>query len=211
MASLTSVSESRIEIATVMLMGLAALLTAWASFQASLWGGVSTDDYAIGDLRQTEAVALRETSLAVYQEDQTLFLEYAKLVRSGDGQGAAIVKRDVMSKRLRDAVEQWERTPPATRESTPLNDKYSYVVPSRDEARERTAQARAAVEHARTASAVGDRYNLAAVMLAASLFIFGISSTLRVPKVRLWMIGVGAAFLIGTGVWIVTLSMRNPL
>lgn len=202
--------ESRFEAATIVLLGLAALITAWAAFQASLWDGVSLDQYAFADVLQGDALALRDAALNLSLEDETAFLEYAKAFRTGDGPLATLIKREFMSKRVRDAVDSWEKAPIAGRESSPLSESYGYSVPGREQSTNLSATARATMHRAREANSTGDKYNLAAILLAASLFLVGISSTLKLPRFRAGLLAIGTLILVGTVAWLATLDIREP-
>jgi len=205
-----SSQQTRLEIATVVLLGLVALVTAWAAFQASLWSGVSLDFYAQADTRQQEASFLRETSTALSQEDQAVFIEYLKSARAGDARLAGIIKTEIMAKRLRDAVDAWERAPPATRGVTPLSDVYGYIVPGKPESVRRLEESRSSLGLAREANTYGDTYNLAAVLFAGALFLVGISSTLRLPRFRAALLVVGAVIFLTTAGWMATVAIQNP-
>jgi hypothetical protein len=58
---------------------------------------------------------------------------------------------------------------------------------------------------------MGDRYNLAAVLFAASLFIAGISSTLRFLRFRVGLLVLATTLFAGTTAWMLTLPVTNPL
>jgi hypothetical protein len=204
-------AESRVEVATIILLGLAALATAWAAFQSSLWNGVSVDSYAVADAKKTEAAALREGSLALAQEDRVAMLEYLKAVRTGDISLSNVIRSELMAKRARDALEAWERQPPAAREASPLVPKYGYTVPGLDEASLRVTEADSALALARQASERSDHFNLVAVLFAVTLFLLGVCSTINTPQLRSTVLGLGATIFVATAVWMLTLQIRSPL
>ena len=202
--------ESRFEVVAVVLLGLAALATAWASYQASLWSGVAIDSYAAADELRTEATALSEASLVLIQGDQTAVLEYAKASRTGDTQLAALVRSELMDRRVREALDAWEKTPVATREHSPLSDKYGYTVPGKAEAARRINESREEMSLARAASTTGDDYNLASILEAVALILVGIAAALNVLRVRIATMAIGAVVFVATTAWMLTLSIRAP-
>jgi hypothetical protein len=204
-----SATETRLEVWTVVVLGLVSLVTAWAAFQSSLWNGVSVEEFARADAQRTAGATSFETGTNLYQEDRGLFLEYTKALRANDTAFAAYIKRELMPRRLREATEAWEKSP-NNRDTSPFRPAFGYDTPGPEIDKIGEVMRRGMAE-ARDASSLGDKYNLAAVLLAASLFLVGISSTLRLQSFRLWLLGIGTSTFIGTTAWMLTLSIRNPL
>lgn len=205
-----SASETKLEVWTVIVLGLVSLVTAWAAFQSSLWNGVAIDEFARADAQRTAGATSFETSTSFYQEDRGLFLEYSKALRANDTVFAAYIKRELMPRRLREATEAWEKSP-NSRETSPFRPAFGYDTPGPEIDKIGEVMRRGMAE-ARKASSLGDKYNLAAVLLAASLFLVGISSAQRFPSFRTWLLGIGTTIFIGTTVWMLTtLAIRNPL
>jgi hypothetical protein len=202
-------NETKLEVWTVIVLGLVSLVTAWAAFQSSLWNGVAIEEFARADAQRTAGASAAETGAGTYQEDRALFLEYYKATRGNDATLANYIKRELMPKRLRDATEAWEKSP-NNRESSPFRPAFGYEAPGGDF--EKVGETlRRGMAAARNASSLGDRYNLAAVLFAASLFLAGISSTLRFVRFRTSLLIIGTLIFIGTAAWMFTLDVRNPV
>ena len=87
-----------------------------------------------------------------------------------------------MPKRLSDAVDQWEKAPNHLTIG-PFQPRFDHQQPGADVEKVQK-EVNEAVNSARYASSMGDRYNLAAVLFAAALFLAGVSSTLRFIRFR---------------------------
>lgn len=204
-----SANETKLEVWTVIVLGLVSLVTAWAAFQSSLWNGVAIEEFARADAQRTAGSTTLETSTGTYQEDRALFLEYYKATRANDATLAAYIKRELMPERLRKATDAWEKSPNA-RETSPFRPAFGYEAPGID-LEKVSDNLKRAMASARNASSLGDKYNLAAVLFAASLFLVGISSTLRFVRFRISLLLIGTAIFTGTSIWMLTLAVRNPL
>lgn len=203
-----SLNETKMEVWTIVVLGLVSLVTAWAAFQSSLWNGVALDSFARADARRTTGVVSLDTGAGTQQEDRGLFLEYYKALRANDA-GLARYIRTLMPQRLEDAIKLWEQAPNFM-SIGPFQPRFGYKQPGAD-ADKVQDEVNRANSTARHASTMGDRYNLAAVMLAAALFLAGISSTLRLARFRLSLLAIGTVIFLGTTVWLVTLPIRNPI
>ncbi|OWY60359.1 hypothetical protein B7486_69610, partial [cyanobacterium TDX16] len=101
--------RDRVELAAAILLGLAAVLTAFAAYRASL-----TDDEVLkGYSEANEAMQAGYDQLSAGDQasnfEQNVFLQYAVEVSAGNEEGAAYL-RETMSPELLAAVEVWEST-----------------------------------------------------------------------------------------------------
>ena len=103
-------NETKLEVWTIVVLGLVSLVTAWAAFQSSLWSGVATERFARADARRTAGVVSIDTATGTVQEDRGLFVEYYKALSDKNTAVAGYIEV-LMPKRLSDAVDQWEKAP----------------------------------------------------------------------------------------------------
>ena len=115
-----------------------------------------------------------------------------------------------MSERLTVALARWEEAPAAARRGTPLTGDFGYEIDSIREGRRQAARSSEAVAEAQDAGDSGDRYSLVTVLLAAALFVLGISTTFRIPRIRLLTMGLGVALLVVALSSMLTLPIQNP-
>ena len=66
----------RIEFTTAALLSVAGLVSAWASYQASLWGGVQASHYAHASAKLTEASRLSIIDGQAFATDSQLFMAW---------------------------------------------------------------------------------------------------------------------------------------
>jgi hypothetical protein len=187
--------SERLQILLAVLLGAAALLTAWAAYRGELYSGdsvillntsVQTSDRASQAFNQAETV---------FVQDVTLFTEFAIASNSPDRSAreevTAYIQNSLMRPALRRQVEWWADTGDDVQ--TPfVRQNPHYVPPSQSAAGRRLrAQSAAEFKRARELDDTGDKFVLYTVILAASLFLYGIASVASSRKVLFASMGVG--------------------
>lgn len=188
------------EIVIAILLGLAALATAWAAYRASLDDGDSIKSY-------NQSVSMTDQASQAYNEgtqalvqDQQVFLEYVKAIQADDEELAAYVRETLMSDDLVKGLEWWEEQP-GDEHATPFVDENpSYTIAAYEEAAKLDEEAKRLFAKGKEFDDRGDRYTLVTVILAATLFLLGIASVTRVWVVKVGFMLIGTAFLIGSAV-----------
>jgi hypothetical protein len=77
----------KLELAAAILLGLAAIATAFASFESSLYDGKSTENYSRSNKFSTEAAAERSRAVVEMAKDNTIDVEAMRLIMEGDDAG----------------------------------------------------------------------------------------------------------------------------
>ena len=195
----------RVQVLSTILLAVAAVATAWCSYQAARW----TAEYraASGRTNAVRLEAVRAQGL-VETEKQVDVLTFSQWVDA-----YALKRTDVADfyfrrfrKEFRPAVLAWLATKPLTNLSAPLT---PFAMPQyKLAAAKKVRQLDAAAE---LSSAKGERdnqrstnYVLAVVLCASSLFFAGMSKvggSLRQQEV---LLAIGWAFLLGTVIWVAT-------
>lgn len=201
-------TEFRLEILTGVLLGLAALATAWAAFQASIWDGEELEGYTKASVKTSEAGDLLAQADRTVLEDELLTLQWALAIGRGESGLADFIREELMSDRLARLVAAWEEEPKESRGDLFGEASQIYNLRALEDGRRSTAEAVRSVSDGRDAGRKGDRYNLIVVLLAASLFVAGISSTFEVDRIRVWALIIGAAMLAGAVVWMTTMPVK---
>ena len=190
---------------TVVLLGLAAIATAWATFQAAHW----RSEQALAGNRSTAArvEANRAAGVANRQVeiDVTTFEQWVDAYAGGDSKLAAFYFRRFRPE-FRPAVTAWIATKPLTNTSAPLTpfDMPQYRSAATEEAdaleEKGNVEARAAQRHVQRA----DRYALAVVLFATSLFFAGISGRLGDERSRHAVLVMGCVTFAAAIAWMAT-------
>lgn len=187
-------------LAAALILGLAAVLTAWAAFRGSLTGDLVLKNYS--SQQATIALANDTFSRADQQEqlETTLFLDWAVAVSTGSADAADYLAQ-VMSDELNAAVEWWASQPEDSIPATPFtsdNPAYanlpSQVLIAEGEALLDEAETmRLAAEDADTRS---DRFDLANVFFAVVLFVAGLATLVNRRSIQVGFLTLGTVGVI---------------
>lgn len=197
--------QGALALAAALILGLAAVLTAWAAFRGSLTSDLVLKNYS--SQQATIALANDTFSRADQQEqlETTLFLDWAVAISAGNLDAAAYLA-EVMSDEMNAAVEWWSSQPddaipatPFTEDNPAYADLPSQVLITEGEALLDEAETmRLAAEDADTRS---DRFELANVFFAVVLFVAGLATlvhrrAIQVGFLVLSSIGVVVGFVV---------------
>jgi len=192
-------AENRLSVWAAVFLGLAATLTAIAAYQAALKDGEALAGYTRSTAALTEAGRLYGQATQTQVGDRQLFTEFAITVQDDNPASAQVATylRTLMRPELDAAVDWWIDSDAAT----PFEDGDGspYAVAELEQAEERSAEAAAAFDAASQADDDGDEFELAAVLLAITLFFGGIATLFSryVISVSLLVIS-GLALLAGS-------------
>ena len=194
-----------VEIVATLLLALAAVATAWSSYQASRWNGEQAK--ASGRTNGIRIQAARAAGLAEAQTqiDVATFVQWVNAERSGD-EALADFYRDRFRKEFRPAFAAWEATRPAENPDAPPTPfaMPEYRLASTAEA-ERLDQAAAASSAAVSTNIQhATNYVLGVVLFSVALFFAGMSTKLRSPVPRTSLLVLGCLLFLGTVSWIAT-------
>jgi hypothetical protein len=201
-----------VEVILAILLGLIATVTAYASFQSSLYDGNQAQAYTNGTNLSTEAESVYLEANQQFVQDTQLFDRLTDLrldIANPDPaiSAAAQEKYDVIyfqsvSEEFGAAIEWADAQNEADAEFyySPLdNEDYQAFLfgPYAD----LKAEADAKIAEGDLANTYGDRLTLTTVMMAISLFLLGIAAVVRQFKVQMILGGVAVViFLIAGGI-----------
>jgi hypothetical protein len=185
-----------VELAAALLLGIAAVLTAYAAYHGALAGGDALKGYTQSARTTADANGYYNEASQTYNADQALFLQYQLLVEQGNLDTAKVVKDTMFSPELNAATDAWQALPDGPNApKTPL-EADAYVVPSFATAQQVEAQAKTEFDEAAKIDDQGDNFDLAAVYLAVALFFAGIAALFKVRSIQI-------AMLIGSGLMLI--------
>jgi hypothetical protein len=193
------------ELAATILLALAAVATAWSSYQATRWNG---DQAKIAStVNKTRIEAARAASLANAQEqvDVATFMQWVDSYARDEARLVTFY-RDRFREEFRPAFDAWIATEPLKTEGAPLTPFATpeYRLAAAVEARRFDQEAERLAGQVRQDIQRASNYVLGVVLFAVALFFAGMSTKLAAPGLRKTMLGVGYVLFLGTVCWIAT-------
>ncbi len=212
--------SDRIELVAIVLLAVAAVLTAWATFESTKWSGVQADGYSRGGALRTESTRFSTEAGQRAQIDVALFLGWLNAtesdIRNGDIEAPAasdsVYRPDPgtlsgflferLGPTLTPAIMVWLETNPFTNPDAPASPFVSelYSLEAAEMATQLQLDADAAVQGARAANQNSDDYVLAVVMFALVLFFSALASNLKTRSAQVAVVALAmGVLLLGVG------------
>lgn len=199
------IRRNRVELLATLLLALAAVATAWSTYQGARWRGeqaVQTSKATAAHIESSE-VSTRAGQLT--QIDVATFTQWVDATVAGNSELAGFYERRFRDE-FRPAFDAWLATQPLTDPDAPLT---PFAMPDYKlaEADRASRVNREAGEHADAAGAANrnaDEYLLAVVMFATALFFAALSGKLRTRVAREVLLSLGAVMFLGTVAWLAT-------
>jgi hypothetical protein len=193
----------RLEVLATVLLAVAALATAWSTFQSGRWRGEQASETSKATAAHIESSEAHTRAGQLTQIDVATFVQWVNAQTGGERELAAFYRRR-FRKEFQPAFVAWLATDPFTSRSAPTS---PFVMPQYRLAQTEEARRLAATAVARSASAGdanerADNYLLAVVLFATCLFFAGISTKVRSTRQREIVLGVGCVIFLGTLVWV---------
>jgi hypothetical protein len=197
--------KDRLELMATLLLALAAVATAWSSYQSNRW----TAEYrkASGHTNAVRIEAARAQGLAEAQTqiDVATFIQWVDAYALGRTELVDFyVKR--FRKEFKPAAVAWIATKPLTNPNAPLTPFVmpQYTLAESKMARQLDAEADASSALGQEYSLRGTDYVLAVVLFAVSLFFAGISTKLGARRSKATILACGWIIFLGTVLWVAT-------
>ncbi len=210
-AGRTRFIHKHIELIVAILLGLVAIVTAYASFQSSLYDGNMTKSYTIGSNLATEAESLYLEGNQQYVQDAQLYDHLTDLQIDATNPDPAIAtaaqaKYDVLYFQSVypefDAAIQWADEQNAADEEfyySPL-DNEDYLDHLFGGYAEKKAEAEKIIATGDEANGLSDRLTLNTVLMAVSLFLLGVAAVVRQHNVKIVLVVVGMVIFLTAAV-----------
>jgi len=194
-----------IEVAAAVLLAVAAVSTAWSSYQATRWNGEQAK--ASGSVNKTRLEAARAADLANSQQqvDVATFMQWVDSY-ARDETELVNFYRERFRPEFKPAFEAWIATKPLVTEGAPRT---PFVMPeyrlaARAEAARLDERAEELAAQVRRNIQRASNYVLGVVLFAVALFFAGMSTKLTAPGLRKALLVVGYVVFVGTVIWIAT-------
>ncbi|HWM33180.1 MAG TPA: hypothetical protein VNR36_02965 [Pseudolysinimonas sp.] len=194
----------RTELIIVILLGLVSLATAYASFEASLYGGIQQSSYTKGNNLETEAESLYLEANQQYTQDAQTIQQLAVLRVAADA-GDPVAKAQLEELYF---VAVSEDLDAAIQNAAALDESDAgfYHDPQADEDYqsalfgaygEKSAEGEALIAAGDEANSLGDKLTLSTVLMAITLFLLGVAAVIRRPRSQVIIAAIGVVIFLG--------------
>jgi hypothetical protein len=201
-------AERRLELVSVFLLALTTLATAWCGYQAARWSGEQSQHFARASAARIRALNASTRAGQLRIDDLNYFNGWLDARQAGNKELAAIYRRRFRPEFV-SAFNAWIAQRPFTNPRAIPGPLYMPQYRSADLAR--SAKFDAAADELYTegtqAKTNDDRYILATVFFAAVLFFAGISLRLDWRPLRIVVLGLALALLVGGAGFVLTLPV----
>jgi hypothetical protein len=201
--------EHWVELFSTILLAVAAVATAWSTYQSTRWRGEQAVDTSKGTAARIQSSQAATRAGQLTQIDIATFVQWTNARVAGDRELADFY-RNRFRPEFEPAFDAWLATRPFTNPNAPLTPfaMPQYKVAESVHSKALNAQAEARSNDAEQANERADNYVLAVVLLAASLFFAGISTKLHSLRQREALLALGWLIFLGTTIWILTSPMQ---
>ena len=185
----------RFEVFAAVLLGLAAMLSAFAVMRSAMIGDEVLSGFTLSSQYYNDANSFDSHNTQTFVADQNLFQRYVEARFAGDDDLARYLKEDLFRDDLRVAVVWWERR---QRLAIPPESPFAEASPYRFERDPSTIYARgdAAFDEAKRADSRNDRFDQAVALLAITLFAAGLAALLKSRGPRRVLVTIAVCGLI---------------
>jgi TRAP-type C4-dicarboxylate transport system permease small subunit len=194
-----------VELAATLLLALAAVATAWSSYQANRWSGEQTKTASRVNKTRIEATRASNLANAQTQVDIATFIQWVDAY-AADRSELTSFYRERFREEFTPAFEAWLATRPLQTEGAPPTPfaMPQYRLAATKEAERLDAEAEVLAATVRRDIQRSSNYVLGVVLFAVALFFAGMSTKLASPGLRKSMLALGWALFLGAVVWIAT-------
>jgi hypothetical protein len=155
------------------LLGIAALATAWSSYQASMWGGTQASNYTRSGILRNQAVQASDSTARARLLDAALFSRWLEATVDQRPRLATIYEAH-FTPALRAAFDSWRRGVSSLEATTTTPfDQPEYGSARDSQAARLQAESMRALEAGERANNTSNRYFFVTVILATVLFFAG--------------------------------------
>ena len=200
--------NQRLELLATILLAMAAVATAWSTYQSAQWRG----EQALDASKATAArIQSSEASTRAGQLTQIDIATFIQWIDASEARRRSLAQfyRDRFRDEFRPAFAAWIATRPLANRAAPPSPfaMPQYRVAEALHSASLNAAAGRYADDAGEANQRADNYMLAVVLFASSLFFAGISTKLRFGRQREAILALGYVIFTGTVVWIATLPL----
>jgi hypothetical protein len=191
----------RLDSWTAIILAVAAVATAWATFQASQWAGAQSDAQSASAISRSDAGRASTDATRAEVIDSQTWLSWVSAVAAKDAPKARFL-RQRFSPELAKAQDAWlgqvpldaQGIPTVVPPGTPLTTP-EYVIPAQEASDAAAAKAEQDLADADVAASYSTKFVLLAVLLALVLFFASIATKFAAPKIQVVLILISLILL----------------
>lgn len=171
-----------VDLASVIVISAAAVLTAWCGYEAARWASVQTERFNEASAQRAAAGVASARSNALETIDVATFLQYVNAVATKQIQEQHFIYRRFRPE-MRRAMDAWIATNPLANHSAPSSPfaMPQYRLKTDDEARRLGFLATSTFDSATRTTTLSDQFVRLTVTFAAVSFLGGISTKFNFP------------------------------
>ena len=197
-----------VEVASAVLLSVAALAIAWSGYQASRWTGEQAKAFSRANAARVESTRWSNLANTQTEIDVATFTQWADAYARNETMLAAFYRKRFRPE-FKPAVEAWIASRPLKNPQAPLTPfatpQYRLAARAESERLETKAAAEATTAGRNIQRATN--YVLGVVLFSSALFFGGISSRIGNPRTRAVILGIGCLVLLVGLTWIITLPI----
>ena len=197
-----------VELAATVLLAIAAVSTAWSSYQATRWNGEQAKTASRVNKTRIDAARAADRTNSLTQVDIATFIQWVDAYAQDENELARFYRTRFRDE-FRPAFNAWIGTSPLENtDAAPTPFTLSeYKLASAAEAARLDAQAEVLSATVRRDIQRASNYVLAVVLFAVALFFAGMSTKLSGAGLRTAMLAVGWIVFLGAAAWVATSPM----
>ncbi len=194
-----------LELLATILLAIAAVATAWSSYQSARWSGVQAIDFSKANAARVESTRASTEAGQETQVDVLTFTQWVNAYAANDSRLADFYFQR-FRREFKPAIHAWVATHPLKNPDAPPTpfSMPQYKLASQAESEKLLGEAEANTADARQSNQRSDNYVLAVVLFAAALFFAGISTKLSMPRQRMAVLALGFLLFFGAAIWLAT-------
>jgi hypothetical protein len=197
--------RNRLELLALLLLALAAVATAWSSYQANRWNGEQAKTTSKVNATRIDAARAAGLANAQTQVDIATFTQWVDAYAHEETRLTAFYERR-FRKEFQPAFKAWVASRPLKNPDAPLTPfaMPQYRLAATADAKRLDAQAEELAARARANIQRSSNYVLSVVLFSVALFFAGISTKLSTPRLRATLLVLGCIIFVVTLVWVAT-------
>jgi hypothetical protein len=197
--------QRRVELLTTVLLAVAAVATAWSTYQSTLWRGEQAADSTKATAAHIESSQASTRAGQLTQVDIATFFQWIDADVAGNRKLAQFFRRR-FRKEFRPAFAAWIATSPRTNPTAPLSPfaMRQYRVAEALRAERLNTAAGVQADAAGEANQRSGNYVLALVLFAVALFFAGMATKLGSLGKQEVLLVLGWVVFLGTAAWVAT-------
>jgi hypothetical protein len=202
----------RMDTVSAIMLAAAGVASAWATYQATLWGGVQASSYASASAKVTEAARLELQAGQKTGMDTAFYMAWLSAAARDDRELMTFYERR-FDPEFRKIFDVWRNQFPADLRGH-VREGSNISLPRTEhseslEAKAMRDEATALFNRAEQSGSTGDRYVASTVTLSLILFLLGISTIARSEGQRRLLVIVAGGLSLATLVFVLTLPVAS--